>query len=210
MAKDPESAPPAKVATEILLNVPDFLGPAPLIPGEDPAAYSALQVGVSAAVRPNGVLEEIWVRDVIDLTWEARRLRRLKAQLLQAAAHEGLRKVLEPLIKRDFTSIGDDAARELSDRWARREPKAVKEVNGHLSAAGLTMDAVMAQTLDCKLYSIEQLDRMLASSEARRGAALREIDRHRETLASALRREAETEDAVFAEIGVAKASAPAQ
>jgi hypothetical protein len=48
----------------------DFFGPAPLIPGEDPEAYKALQTRVAAAVAPKDVLEEIWVRDVVDLVWE--------------------------------------------------------------------------------------------------------------------------------------------
>jgi hypothetical protein len=89
----------------------------------------------------------------------------------------------------------------LSEQWARREQKALRAVNKLLEAAGLTMDAVMAQTLALKLDSVERLDRMLASAQARREAALREIDRHRQTLAASLRRAAvEVEDAEFVEV----------
>ena len=35
-----------------------------------------------AAIKPKDVLEEMWVRDVVDLTWETLRMRRLKAALL--------------------------------------------------------------------------------------------------------------------------------
>ena len=48
----------------------DFFGPAPLISGEDPEAYTAFQTRVAAAVMLEDVLEEIWVRDVVDLVWE--------------------------------------------------------------------------------------------------------------------------------------------
>ena len=59
-------------------------------------AYDELLARVSGAVKPSDVLEEIWVRDVIDLVWEALRLRRLKADLIAANAHEGLEQILVP------------------------------------------------------------------------------------------------------------------
>ena len=56
-----------------------------------------------------------------------------------------------------------------------------------LNEAGLAIDEVTAKTLECKLDSFERLDRMLASAEARRNNALREIDRHRDALGAAVR-----------------------
>ena len=94
-----------------------------------------------------------------------------------------------------------DIGVSLSDRWARGEPEAKKAVNGHLASAGLSVDDVMAQTVALKLEAIERMDRMLASAEGRRDAALRELTRHRETLAAAVRRATEKiDDAEFEEI----------
>jgi hypothetical protein len=177
----------------------DFFGPAPLIPGEDPSAYKALQTRVAAVVAPKDVLEEIWVRDVVDLVWESLRLRRLKAAFLNSAAYEGLGIILQPLIKMQFISRSPDGS--LSEKWARGDPQAKKSVNDYLKSAGLSLDDVMAQTLALKLPSVERIDRMLASAEGRREAALRELARHRETLAAAVRRATEKiDDAEFEEI----------
>ena len=66
-------------------------GPAPLIEGEDAGAYDELLVRISCAVRPGDIFEEIWVRDIVDLVWEAFRLRRLKACLVTAGARSALR-----------------------------------------------------------------------------------------------------------------------
>jgi len=63
-----------------------FFGPAPLLDGEDTADYNGLHKRVTAAVRPTDILEEIWVRDAVDLTWEIFRLRRLKVALFNANA----------------------------------------------------------------------------------------------------------------------------
>src|SRR5215813_13972974 len=73
-------------------------GPPPLLEGEDTAAYDELLVRISGAVKPADILEEIWVRDIVDLVWEAFRLRRLKANLTTAVAHEGVERILTPLL----------------------------------------------------------------------------------------------------------------
>jgi hypothetical protein len=58
------------------------LAPAPLLADEDPAAYETLLEKVVDAVKPGDFIEEIWVRDIVDHTWQALRYRRLKAALL--------------------------------------------------------------------------------------------------------------------------------
>jgi hypothetical protein len=149
-----------------------LFGPPPLLEGEDTAAYDELLVRISGAVKPTDIFEEIWIRDIVDLVWEAFRLRRHKANLMTAVAHKGLKEILEPL-------IGWTDARNLAEAWAARERSAIKQVDKLLASAGLTMDAVMAQALSLKLDHIERIDRMIATAEGRRNAILREVDRHR-------------------------------
>jgi hypothetical protein len=171
----------------------DFLGRAPLIPGDDAAGYDTLLARVSGAVRPGDLIEEAWVRDVADLVWEAVRLRRLKAALMTACANEGMHKLL--------LSLDVPGALGLSQRWAARELDAVGKVDAVFAAAGLGMDHVMAQTLRLRIGEIERIDRMIASAEARRNATLREIAHRRERFAASLHRSAQAaagiEDAEF-------------
>jgi hypothetical protein len=174
------------------------LGPPPLIEGEDVAAYNALSERISAAVKPSDILEEIWVRDFVDLEWEARRWRRLKSNLLAASTHAGLEQLLVPLS--DYVQ-----ADELARGWARNEPEASKEVKHLLASARLSMDAVMAQTLSLKIDDIERIDRMTMAAGTRRDAILREIERHRATVGQELRRASEqVEEAEFTEVDAPK------
>ncbi len=94
-----------------------------------------------------------------------------------------------------------DDNHELAVCWQAGEKDARDRVAELLSAAGLSVEAVMGQTLSLSIDSIERIDRMIASAEARRGNALREIDRHRATLGATVRATAETEDAEFKEVG---------
>jgi hypothetical protein len=70
-----------------------------------------------------------------------------------------------------------------------------------LEKAQLTIEDVMAKTLDRKIDSFERFDRMLASAEARRNNALREIDRHREAFGAVIRQAVdEVQDAEFRDV----------
>jgi len=158
-------------------------GPPPLIEGEDAAAYDELLAGISAAVKPADILEDIWVRDIVDRVWEILRLRRLKANLITATAYNGLQTVLQPLV--------DYGVFQLAQNWARKQPDAIERVNRLLASANLTMDAVMVQALCNNIDPIERIERMIALAESRRDAILREIDRHRATLGHTLRRTVE-------------------
>ena len=83
-------------------SIADLLGPPPVLLGEDAAKFAKILSQITASVKPTDAIEEIWARDVADLTWEVLRLRRLKVGLLLACAHAGLARVLRPL-------IGDEA-----------------------------------------------------------------------------------------------------
>ena len=135
-----------------------LFGPPPLIEGEDPAAYDELLVHISAAVKPADTLEDIWVRDVADFTWEIFALRRLKANLLTATSYKGVKAVLLPI-------IGYSKADTLASGWAKRKPNAIERVNSILNSAGLTVDAVMAQTLSENLDVVERIERMITIKE---------------------------------------------
>src|SRR5437764_1440763 len=72
-----------------------YLGAPPLISGENPEAHEELLARVGGAVRPKDAVEWLCVADVVNLTWEAQRLRRLKAKLLNAARQEAVERLVE-------------------------------------------------------------------------------------------------------------------
>ena len=171
----------------------DVFGPPPLLGGEDAAAYNELLVRVSAAVKPTDIVEEIWVRDIVDLAWEVFRLRRIKAGLLAAATQNEIKRVLAEY-------LSDADAQELARNWTLNDKDARKEVQAYFDMVNLTLDGATARAFEMKIKNIELIDRMIASAEARRNIALREIERHRVSVAERLRRASEIEDAEFEEV----------
>ena len=85
-----ESAKATTIHPQPVAQRRDLFGPPPIIRGEKADAFEALLARVRADVKPIDIIEEIWVRDAVELVWEIRRLRRLKVELLRATEHKGL------------------------------------------------------------------------------------------------------------------------
>jgi hypothetical protein len=151
-----------------------------LLAGEDHEAYNQFLAQVVAFVCPANIFEEIWVRDVVDHSWEVARLRRLKDELISSNAHRGLRPVLDAL-------LGCEDSQDLVVRWAAKEPEALKEVERTLAAAGMSQATVMANTLAALIHEVAEIDKLAAHAEARRNATIRDIGNYRSTFATSLR-----------------------
>lgn len=144
MAKKPAAA---SKSTSKSLVPHSLFGPPPVLKFEDLAAYNALLARVSNWVKPKDILEKIWIRDTVDLTWEVFRWRRLTKNLLESNS--------------------------------------------------------LADCID----NVERVDRLAMAAEARRNAALREIERHRSSFAQNLRRTIhDVEDAEFKSVEPTKAA----
>jgi hypothetical protein len=160
-----------------------FAEPAALLAGERAAGYDDLLARVTETLKPADVLEHIWVRDVVDLSWEVFRLRRIKVELMAAAAWEGMAKVLEPFV---------DHTEEAGKAWFRGDSDITQKAQAALARTGLSMDAVAARTFSARIGDFERIARMTEAAEARRNAALHELDIHRASFALRLRRTLQT------------------
>ena len=143
----------------------DLFGPPPLIPGEEQTAYEALSRRVTAEVRPRDVLEEMLVREVVDLVWDRRSLRRLMAEILGAAMEQ-------PIPSELLGNLDDETLSKLE----------LAILKTRQLSCGRARETGIAETLAGKLDLLERIDRLLARADARRNNTLRELDRHRAAL----------------------------
>lgn len=169
-----------------------YLGPPPILHGEDENKYKEIANAVRRHVTPTNVLEEVWARDYVDLLWEALRLRRFKAKLLYVTADDAAARVLQPFLREQFAEV-----RALAIGWATRSQKAVEEVDNLLKKAGLDREAIFAEILAEKLDVIERVDLMIFRAEQRRNAALHEIQRHRDNVENLRKLQAEFEEGML-------------
>jgi len=83
--------------------------------------------------QPKDAVEEFLTRDVVDLTWEILRLRRLKVGLLRASMGDGVRKVIQRITSDERMDIF--ATQNLAANWAGGDKSAQKEVASALQKA---------------------------------------------------------------------------
>jgi hypothetical protein len=175
-----------------LSHLGPLLSHRPLVLGEDERLYDELLTNVTRSVKPQDLIEAIWVKDVVDEIWDAQRYRRLKASLLRTAAKEHLGGILRtaknPETERFLTP---DDANLLTICCMQGDEESVEEVKDILTDYALDLDSIMSQALADQLETIERIDRLIASADARRNKALSSVDRRRETFARQLRRVAE-------------------
>jgi hypothetical protein len=179
-----EPAPATKIERPAIFGYP------PLVEGEDDKLYREFSARVVSAVKPQDGIEEILVQDVVDLSWDIRRMRLYKAALLSAWSWRGVEQLA--VLARD-----KEAARTLAHDWAASYQEETDEVKEMLDERGLQYEALAALAWADRIGDMERIERMITNAEQRRNGALREIQRHRSALAAAVRRA--TEDVVDAE-----------
>jgi hypothetical protein len=162
-----------------------------LLMTESREEFDQVRNSLEREIQPRGTIEQMYVHDMAYIVWEIRRLRRCKDTIINVAFRTGLERVLQQLLRRPSDSWADRLEIEgLALRWFT-DPKAKKEVTELLQEFELDEVAIEAEAIRECSQSLEQLDRMLRSLEARRDRALALVTEYRVNLAHQLRGSAE-------------------
>jgi hypothetical protein len=159
-----------------------IFGPAPILPGEDAAAYDELLMRVSSSLKPTDIIDEFFLRDVVDHYWQIIRLRQVRESLIDSR--------LEYLVEVHLRSVEDldeDHVKALIRDWRAGKPSAVRRIKEALSMVNSTLETARAQAFADKLDQLERIDRLLTVAEGRCSVALRELERRRTGFAQTFR-----------------------
>jgi hypothetical protein len=177
-----------------LLSSDSIFGPPPLLEGEDPAAYGPLHARVSKAVRPTDFVEEIWVREAVDVKWDTFRLRRNQAAYLSAlvrdevdtkasslAAAEARLLPLEGTAKEEMDKLLDYNSELSWESQTALYPDAHEKFQELRASAKATLDMneIQATVIVRNLDSIERIEHLITINDQRFDVIIRELDRHR-------------------------------
>lgn len=165
-----------------VLGVPGF--EPSLIDGENASDYEAFRDSCLKAVAPKDALEQVWLQDFMDYTWEAQRLRRMKAAILQTARKDAVEKLVQQFGGDDVNWM---AAKAISLDWSASDEETRQFVDELLNKHGLTQDAIMAQATLKNIETLQTIDGLISSYDYRRDAAIRELEKRRDVLAKRAR-----------------------
>jgi hypothetical protein len=134
-------------------------------------------------VRPETNLEWLWLLDLIELSWEILRYRRLKQRVLEASRSNAIEAIL---LRLDGVGVPDEASslarshirRNVAD-W-RVDPGAAAEIEARLCRNGFDDVAINAEAYCHVQMAFGMFDGLMQSAQARRIALLREVSFRRE------------------------------
>jgi hypothetical protein len=162
-------APPPKIES--------FFMKPPLLIGESRLEYERMFTALANTIRPQNPIEWILVGDILNLSWEIRRLSKTKAGLINMYWKVAIRMIVESLLDADH----EDRSRfsqELADGWFTGE-EAKETIKALLAKHQLTEDAIAAQAMSLRLPELDIIDRKMERALVNRMALMRDIELHR-------------------------------
>lgn len=170
----PDKAPLPAVPPDIA----EFLGDRPIVNGESAEQYDKLLSRLAAFIKPIDTIEWIWTKDITDASWEARRARRLRDQMLDLGRFKAMKRVAENILqeKRAVPEFGKLVDKTVAE-WMGPGGEAV--MTEFLAKRDLDPSAIAAEAFLIRSQPYEQLERIATAADKRRDAAFRDIARHR-------------------------------
>jgi len=142
----------------------------PLLMTESPQDFNRIFVALNKEIRPRGIIEEMYVADIAHHTCDIVRGHRWKAAIINSE----IRPALVSLISRLAFGGLPHQARILTENWFT-DQATKKKVAEVLRKFGIDESAIEAEAFRMSAPDLATLDRMIASYEARRSKALRNI-----------------------------------
>ena len=175
---------------------------APLVGDEKAEDYDRLSSYITAAIAPQDILGWLVALDAVYWSWEIRQERIVKASVIKHHQRVVVLELLKSTAGPDRLASANYRVFEADEdilRWSI-DPKARKEIDARLAAAGHDPASVLAMAYISGANNIDTIDRRIAAYEQRRNSALREAGYRNEYLFNQLKK-ADTEiiDAEFSE-----------
>jgi hypothetical protein len=169
-----------------------LLPKSPLLITESADEFDVLRDAFEREIKPQGIIEHMYVHDISAIVWEILRLRRCKVVIINSAFRGALEHLLVQLLKQpgEHDYHVEDEAEALAHAWFT-DQEAKKQVSEILSRFDLDESAIEAEAIRRSSSDLELLDRMLTSLESRRNKALGCVAEYRARLGQQLRESAD-------------------
>jgi hypothetical protein len=160
----------------------------PLLITESADEFDGLSNAFEQEIKPQGIIEQMYVHDISCIVWEILRLRQCKVVIINSAFRSALQNLLKQLLRQagQYEYEVEDEAQTLAQSWFT-DQEAKKQVSEILSRFDLDESAIEAEAIRRSSSDLEVLDRMLTSLESRRNKALGCVAEYRASLAQQLR-----------------------
>jgi hypothetical protein len=156
----------------------DIAQPVSLLPGEDAAEFDAIRDAVIHEVAPQSGIEWLWTIDLIALSWDIQRYRRLRHKVLEAYRQAAVESVLQRLdlagISQEYLQPARNHTKQNALQW-RENPEAAVEIEARLASNGIDAGSINLEVFVQSRELFLTFDALMHSAQHRRIVLLREI-----------------------------------
>jgi hypothetical protein len=167
-----------------------FSEPFLLLPGEDLREFEAIRQMMVDEIIPETNIEWLWTLDLVELSWEILRYRRLKMRVLDAHRAAAIGVILQQLdgegMPAEVMPMVRVQARRTATEW-RDDPAAAAEIEARLGRSGFDQIDINAEAYVQARELFDMFDQLMHAAQHRRIGLLREIGNRREFLKRAKR-----------------------
>jgi hypothetical protein len=155
-----------------------FSEPSLLLPGESRQDYEAIRQMMVDDIRPETNIEWLWTLDLVELSWEILRYRRLKKRILDAHRVAAIEAILQRLDGQgmpaeDMPTVRARSRRTAAEWYDGRE--AASEIEARLHQRGFDQIDINAEVFVQARELFDLFDQLMIAAQRRRIGLLREI-----------------------------------
>lgn len=162
------------------------------IPWRSPASYlheaeavtdfERLGAALRAELVPADVIEELWCDDILSLTWDSHRLRRIKKFLIETGVRTGIIATLETAYP-DFPPPHLPSRAEiLAAKYVRGDEAATRQVEKAVERSSIKAQDEVVAGYSLMMFEISEVDGMIETMDKRRDSVLSNIYSRRKLL----------------------------
>jgi hypothetical protein len=155
-----------------------FSEPSFLLPGESRQDFEAIRQMMVDDIRPETNIEWLWTLDLVELSWEILRYRRLKKRILDAHRVAAIEAILQRLDGEGMPSeampMVQTRARRTAAEW-RNDQEAAVEIEARLDRGGFDAIDINAEVFVQARELFDLFDQLMIAAQRRRIGLLREI-----------------------------------
>jgi hypothetical protein len=149
-----------------------------LLPGESRQDFEAIRQMMVDDIRPETNIEWLWTLDLIELSWEILRYRRLKKRILDAHRVAAIEAILQRLDGEGMPSAAMPMvltrARRAAAEW-RDDREAAVEIEARLDRGGFDAIDINAEVFVQARELFDMFDQLMIAAQRRRIGLLREL-----------------------------------
>src|SRR5712671_3804069 len=155
-----------------------FSEPSFLLPGESRQDFDAIRQMMVDDIRPETNIEWLWTLDLVELSWEILRYRRLKKRILDAHRVTAIDAILQRLdgegMPVETMQMVRTRARRAAAEW-RDDREAAVEIEARLDRGGFDAVDINAEVFVQARELFDMFDQLMIAAQRRRVGLLREI-----------------------------------